>query len=493
MANSPTAVDEAALFSFDDVSIPHAENLRLIMNSPAKYSGNPVLEIGAPGCPDNFGVQFYGSIIRHAGKYKLWYVAFDDDINTEGHEKACRPAYAESEDGITWQRPDLSLVEYRGNKSNNLLLIEPAPVNAINLKVIIDPDDPDPSRLFKMAAETFWYDNGVKSGGTLCPLFSADGLRWQIANGVTPVDQRFTKKQLFLPPIHFEAAGGLHTWKGMYYISGQGTDQNTSEISGRKISLFRSADFLTWQPTSALAFVREGQHGDFATDHGEETHEGVSVWHRGNVLLGLYGIWHGGRDWPEHSIDLGFLVSNDGTHFREPAVESVFIRRGDDGEWDQGGLIQGQGFENVGDETYIWYGAWDPRFHSPFRPRGGLGLAILERDRFGALTPYKDGRASLVTSDLQLEGPGSLFLNASGLSKDSRLTVELLDGKERGVPGYSGEHAISVTQSGLQVPVRSDGRMINFREPFKIRICFEGSRSTSAKLYAIYLVSKSKK
>lgn len=492
LACSPTSVDEATLFSFDDVSIPFTENLKLTMENPMKYEGNPVLPIGPPGRPDDFGVQFYGSIVRHGGRYKLWYVAFDESIHNEGHEKACRPAYAESDDGIHWERPNLGLVEYQGDTNNNLVLIEPAPINAINVKVILDPDDPDPSRLFKMAAEAFWYDDGVKCGGTVCPLFSADGLRWRIANGAIPVDQRLTKDQLFMPPIHFEAAGGLHRWKGMYFISGQGTDLHTTHISGRKITLFRSADFVRWSPSRTLGFVREGQHGEFATDEGEEAHEGVCVWHRGNVLLGLYGLWHGGPDWPRRptvSIDLGFLVSNDGLHFREPVNAGVFIRRGEDGEWDQGGLIQGQGFENVGEETYIWYGAWDPRFTDPYVPRGGLGLAILKRDRFGYLSPRDDGAASLVTSELSIDGAASLYVNAGGLSKDSRLSVEFLDRYERTIPDYSGQHAMSVTESGSRVSVRRNGDSINYQDPIKVRISFEGSKSSNARLYAIYLAS----
>ena len=52
----------------------------------------------------------------------------------------------------------------------------------------------------------------------------------------------------------------------------------------------------------------------------------------------------------------------------------VFISRGPDGSWDQGGLIHGQGYEQVDDETFIYYGHWDLRLGTNYRPRGGLGL-----------------------------------------------------------------------------------------------------------------------
>ena len=72
--------------------------------------------------------------------------------------------------------------------------------------------------------------------------------------------------------------------------------------------------------------------------------------------------------------DLGLVISNDGIHFREPVRNFAFLSRGDDGEWDQRGLLQAQAFVNVGVQTCIWYGAWVP---GSYEPRGGVGLATL--------------------------------------------------------------------------------------------------------------------
>ena len=68
LASTPTTVDEATLFSFDDASIPFTENLKLSMETPRKYPGNPVMSRGDEGKPDVFGVQFYG--------FRLWLLCF---------------------------------------------------------------------------------------------------------------------------------------------------------------------------------------------------------------------------------------------------------------------------------------------------------------------------------------------------------------------------------------------------------------------------------
>src|SRR4051812_22293737 len=141
-AAAPELFDETTcttLFAFDTVSIPHTENLRLEMRAPQKHPANPVLSRGEPGSPDAQGVQFYGSIIREGGKFRLWYIAYDDDATNRVASARWRPAYAESSDGLHWVKPDLGLVEYAGTRKNNLVLTDPAPLGMINLKVLADP------------------------------------------------------------------------------------------------------------------------------------------------------------------------------------------------------------------------------------------------------------------------------------------------------------------------------------------------------------------
>jgi hypothetical protein len=102
-ASTPAAdFDETAgvtLFAFDSVAIPFSQNLRLEMRTPMRHPANPVLRRGQPGTPDAFGVQFYGSVIREGGKFRMWYVAFDDDTENKAAPARWRAAYAESRIG----------------------------------------------------------------------------------------------------------------------------------------------------------------------------------------------------------------------------------------------------------------------------------------------------------------------------------------------------------------------------------------------------------
>ena len=228
---------------------------------------------------------------------------------------------------------------------------------------------------------------------------------------------------------------------------------------------------------------------------GKQSHEGISVWNRGNVLVGLYGRWHGAKGWPGITIDLGFLLSNDGLFFREPAHDWQMLKIGPDGTWDEGGLMQGQGFENIGDKTYLYYGSGDLRtwtnYKTPIPPRGGIGLALLPRDRFADFRVLNtgEGASEFITNDVAAKEARRLFINADGLSADALLKVELLAHDETPLKGYAGADAAIVRTSGFQVPVtwKTGAAMQSLPERFKIKVTFDGSQKQAIRFSALYL------
>ena len=491
------------VFAFDSVTIPFTQNLRLEMRAPRRHPANPVVPLGEKGTPDALGVQFYGSVIREGEKFRLWYVAFDDDVGNKVASARWRAAYAESDDGIHWRKPHLGLVEFAGNKENNLILTEPGPLGFVNLKVLRDDADPDPARRYKIATHVYFRQQ--RRLGTLAPFASADGLHWRLLTDAKPLKAELRAQDLVLPAIHFEPCGGLYQWDGMFYACGQNALNATRPYQGRVTRMYRSADFVHWSQTSSLGFVRGVQHtplGAGRSLEGEQCHEGISVWNRRNLLLGLYGQWHGAKEWKDITVDLGFVVSNDGLHFREPAHEWTFLRRGEDGAWDQGGVLQGQGFENVGDETLIYYGAWDPRDRTSGAARGGVGIATVPRDRFGDLVVEEAGKgpgdyqlpvitSEFITASVAVNGGTAhrFFLNADGLGAEAALKIELLDEQEKPLAGLAGEDAAVVRQSGFQTPLAWNGKaaITNLPPRFRVKGTFVGEQNTRIRFSALYV------
>ena len=146
----------------------------------------------------------------------MWYLGMIQTETEKGQAPGWwRPmCYAESKDGVNWTKPDLGLVEFNGNKKNNICLIEGSvhSMTLVNdfLSVLYEPNDPDPSRRFKVAYIAHMpYDDikggmsnvGVKErrvGTTICAT-SADGLSWKVV-GDRPANaggERFEVSSLY--------------------------------------------------------------------------------------------------------------------------------------------------------------------------------------------------------------------------------------------------------------------------------------------------------
>jgi hypothetical protein len=504
-AASALAAAPTQLFSFDDVALPYKSNLKLTFEPAQKFSGNPVLAAGPTGSPDAAGCSFYGSIIRVDGKFRMWYRAQSDrKISTGNLTPSARIAYAESDDGIHWTKPDLGLTDFEGSKHNNLVGmpagIDYAKTEPLACFVLHEPDDPNPAHRYKMAVYAVYYPSDAErkattmpadnNPSTILPYFSADGLTWTLAVPA-PKKPWFDETEVpFTVRNNFEI-GGVFKFDGLYHVTGQELSPDVFQPDGsavrRTMVTHWSGDFVHWSHDKSYSFQRYGYRNVRETLH--EAHEPAAVWNRGNVLLATYGLWYGAAATVERRMDLGFLVSNDGVHFREPVADHVFIPAGGDTDWDARGLLHGQGFENVGDKTYIYYGTWD--LSGVIKQHGAVGIAVFGRDRFAALSlrdPIPAG-GQFTSQPLPNNGPATLSLNVDGLSPTATLRVEVIDKNGTPIPGYSGAEAAIVRTSGFNTKVSWPGgdTIKCANTSYRFRVFFTGADATKIKFYAGYL------
>ncbi len=169
---------------------------------------------------NGYGMLLYGTVIKVGDTFKMWYLSTPRaDSRRPGDVellKRWRPvSYAESKDGIHWSIPNLGLVDFRGNKNNNIVRIDPFSDGYAHsydfIAVWYEPNDPDPGRRYKMAY--ILLDEKRKSGATATAV-SPDGLSWKLIN-TEPIQQG-----------HFENTG-LIKFDGLYYLSGQNIPHTT--------------------------------------------------------------------------------------------------------------------------------------------------------------------------------------------------------------------------------------------------------------------------
>jgi len=502
-APNPRA-DVITHFAFDDHALPFKSNLKLTYLSPRKHPGNPVVPHGPPGSVDAAGAVFYGSIIRVGAKFRLWYRAQSDRVTAAGNVvSGARLAYAESDDGVHWVKPELGLTEFNGSRRNNLLgmpaHLDYTRIEPLSCFVLHEPEDPDPARRYKMAVYGRYYPSAVGRAAvqmapgnvpsSIYPFFSADGRTWRLAVPA-PKNPWFDETEVPFPVRNNFEIGGLYRFDGLYYVAGQELSPDVFLADGgltrRTMVIHWSGDFIRWSHDRALSFHRYGYRSP--RESLQEAHVPASVWNRGNVLLGTFGLWHGAAATSERRMDLGFLVSSDGLHFREPIPDVALLAHGPDGAWDERGLLNGQGFEQVGDETFLYYGSWDISQESRRPPQ--IGLARLPRDRFAGLSPRDPLPAQVTSQPIPNSRPRSLWLNADGLSSEAFLRVELIDRAGEPLADYAGAHAAVVRSPGLRTRVvwPGGGDLIRCANAaYRVRVSFAGPQSAAVRLFAIYL------
>lgn len=468
--------DEFVLFAFDDHWLPLRYHLDLKLQQPSLCEKNPVLRLGAKGEPDCFFAALYGTVFHQDGKFRMWYGAVDGWEDFQPHRRNLRLAYAESNDGIDWFKPNLGLREYRGSTKNNLAGLDRECYNAM---LLYEPDDPDPRRRYKMAYTGYRHRSLKEVRPLLCVAYSPDGLVWT-DHPDNPV-----------APSTWSELGGLYRFDGVYYANGQ-----TSWPPGapkRTMLSFASADFEHWQPEGAISFARHDRSPAPGFQAGPQVHLGAAVWHRRNVLVGLYGQWEGPTAQQKGvRMNLGLILSNDGLLFREPVPDFALIAWGQErSNWQTLRLLQGNAFVNYGDQTYLWYGAASGD-EQAIESHAMVGLASMPRDRFGYLKPFGP-QASLVSNLLPaMPGGAELAVNVDGLGPEASLQIELLDQHFRRIPAGHGQNSATLDRSGLRQVVAWQGgnTATPLAQPWRVRVCFTGQRADTIRLYALYALER---
>ncbi len=194
----------------DSGVVESTENAVLNVGSVEKHESNPLFGEDKPW--EKRFDNLYGNVIYDEDDklYKCWYSPFIVDLSARGmsleERKSHYPipknremgiCYATSKDGITWQKPDLGLVEYESSKDNNIVWRGPHGVG-----IFKDHSDSDPARRYK----------AIYSG--LLVSVSADGIHWGNPIACEGVDVAGdTHNNAFFAPTLAKYVGITRTWE----------------------------------------------------------------------------------------------------------------------------------------------------------------------------------------------------------------------------------------------------------------------------------------
>ena len=398
----------------DDLLIDTMSGARRIMHSPTRRE--PVIVGDKPW--DNASVS-YMSIIRDGDLYRGYY-----RCDHEGSDKRTgsprHTAYAESVDGIHWEKPSLGLIDFNGSTDNNLIWMKPG----ANLCVFLDGNPAEPTeRRYKGVVRTGRAEGEALGapGSCVLALSSEDGINWGLMQDA-PI--------LTDDPFDSFNIAFWDEWTNQYVIYTRGVGGPDGSFKGgvRWIRRATSDDFLNW---SGLELIDTGEVPD------EHLYTNACVPYErapGTYLMFPSRLvlehtpepdWAGGPG----VNDIAFMSSQDGITW-DRSFKEAFIRPGLDMEnWHERGIYFERGIFQTSEDTLSMYCSDHWRY-----PSTRISRYTLRTDGFVSVNAgYRGGE--FVTKPIVFEG-SELEINYSTSAVGS-VQVEIQDHQGRPQQGFS--------------------------------------------------------
>jgi hypothetical protein len=243
-------------------------------------------------------ICFYHTVIRDGDRCRMYYRGAHHDWQTRRvtHQVVC---YAESQDGISWTKPELGVVEFDGSKENNIIW------NGLGSHNFAPFKDTNPACKPEAA-----YKAIASGKGGLYPFQSPDGIHWSLASD-TPV---ITKGAFDSQNLAF-----WDNVRGLY------VDYHRMGRDGvRDIMTATSTDFLDWTDPVFLEYPGAAKEHLYTNQ--------IQPYYRApHILLGFPKRFVPSRQSPTGHLlpgvsDVVFMTSRDGKSFKRWA--EAWIRPG---------------------------------------------------------------------------------------------------------------------------------------------------------------------
>ena len=446
----------------DDFVVAEQSGLTRRLHPFEKHPRNPVFQAQLPW-EEGWADPFMSTVLYDPDErcFKMWY--------------RCGPrhslkAYAVSEDGIHWQRPDIAKSAWQEFEDHNLLGFdgEIATWKKPGNNVQFFPAADDGQRFLSLFYQPPTKDYAVSR--------SADGINWsqpefaRQAHGdvVSLVWDPAREHFLFFPKYKRENDGFVRRSFGATTI-GEVDSPFTANLP-----------FLAGHREDAL--VAEGASRAYGSllkdtlrlsDFHAEIYSVTAIPYEG-VVVALYDLWpvQGSAEGP---LDLPMKVSRDMKAWTDVDFPRRALEIGRFGEWDSGMVYGGNTMLVVNDEIRLYYLGANMGHCTRVLPTTkpyhalGVGLATLRLDGFASLRADQDG-GEFTTKPLAVAG-NQLILNAK-CRKGGQISAGLMNADKTPISGFSMEDCDAFEGDSIRKVVswRGKSELPDFEGPIRLRI-----------------------
>lgn len=391
------------------------------LEPPRKHSTEPLMSSKQTWGRD--GMTTYGSVIRRPGDglFQFWYTTWSPDGKLV-------LAYAESSDGIEWNRPELDVVKSKDRGTNIVFDKDPH-----GSAVIYDDADPRPGWKYKMLT-------GAAPSGRISVFRSADGLHWRTAaeNPVVGSNPDCPISFCRMPDGRFVA----------FHRPG---------FADRRVGRTESWNFRNF--SEAVVVMEPDQcdppntqlYGMGSAVYGAYMIGTLWVYHTDVGEMGFYKMT--GYQQPEFTHSRGSYC----WHRTEQGTAWIQVEK-DPKRFDSGQVQPVSAPIFLDDEIRFYYTGQRGRHGSKDTwkgkgPRAGVGFASCKPDRFVGVTAKADGQ--ILTRPFWIDAP-RLCANAR-IARGGSLRAEVLDIEGKVIPGFAMKDSIPSTGDSTAIELAWKG------------------------------------
>lgn len=367
-------------------------------------------------------------------KYLMWYSVFNATEYQKRLPFSYNVCYAESNDGLTWDRPILGLLEFHGSKQNNCIRMGTDKTQ--NVDVCLNPDPKRwPGKFLaihnqKGGVFVTWSDDGK----TFTRLTETPAIPYHSDTHNNFVYDEVRDRWLLY--CRNRAYAGYHK---------------------RRVSLQTSADLKAWSHEKTILIPTETEIPEYY---------GMTVFRRGDLFLGMVqvyetksGLMHGELAW-----------SGDGEHWDFLPSHPRFLTLGPPGSFDAGMVLPFESPVLVDDQMRFYYGGFSQNHNAQHGENHGvIALMTAERDRLLGVRPNSDQPGVLMTRPFPINGR-QLTVNAVVKGK---ITAELRTDGNKPITGFTFADSRPITATGFQQPVTWNSGSLDKCTEREVRVVFK--------------------
>lgn len=340
-------------------------------------------------------VSAYVSVFNDGDVYRMYYRGAAERDRKMAHEVTC---YAESGNGVLWNKPVLGLFEFQGSKSNNIVWMGEG---VHNFAPFLDerPNVPAEEKYKALA------------GGPLLAFVSADAIHWRKLSDKPVITKgAFDSQNL----AFWSEAEGKYVCYFRVFVDGV-----------RAVARCTSEDFVKWTEPQTIAIDGPVEHlyTNATTPYFRAPHIYMSFPMRFVPGMKVVEIAR------EPGISDGvFMTSRDGVNFTRTFHEA-FVRPGrDPRNWTDRNNMAAWGVVPTGDGEISMY------YSEHYRhPTANLRRRVMRLDGFASIHAAREGE--VVTRPVVFAGE-ELVINYS-TSAGGRVAFELIGENGRVIEGFA--------------------------------------------------------